>query len=66
MKEIIQSLLEFSDESYHLLMDIATEKNVNKNESKNSTTSTKNPRWAKNDYEPSTEQNGTALGTIWA
>ena len=32
MKEIIQSLLEFSDESYHLLMDIATEKNVNKNE----------------------------------
>ncbi|MGV6831427.1 MAG: Crp/Fnr family transcriptional regulator [bacterium] len=32
MKDIIQSHTEFSDESYHLLMDIATEKHVNKNE----------------------------------
>lgn len=32
MKEIIQSLLEFSDESYDLLMSIATEKEVRKNQ----------------------------------
>lgn len=32
MKEIIRSLLEFSDESYELLMSIATEKEVGKNQ----------------------------------
>ena len=32
MKEIIQSHLEFSDESYDLLMNIATEKEVGKNQ----------------------------------
>lgn len=32
MKEIIQSHLEFSDESYDLLMNIATEKEVRKNQ----------------------------------
>lgn len=32
MKEIIQSHLEFSDESYNLLMNIATEKEVKKNQ----------------------------------
>ena len=32
MKEIIQSHLEFSDESYDLLMSIATEKQVKKNQ----------------------------------
>lgn len=31
MKDIIQSYTPFSDESYHLLMDIATEKEVKKN-----------------------------------
>lgn len=32
MKEILQSLLEFSDESYDLLLKIATEKEVGKNQ----------------------------------
>ena len=32
MKEIIQSLFEFSDESYELLIEIATEKEVKKNQ----------------------------------
>ncbi len=32
MKKIIQSHLEFSDESYHLLINIATEKEARKNE----------------------------------
>ena len=32
MKEIIQSYVEFSDESYDLLMNIATEKEVKKNQ----------------------------------
>lgn len=32
MKEIIQSLLEFSDESYDLLIKVATEKEVSRNQ----------------------------------